>query len=138
MVRTCKIFFSRTRSYDVELWHPASGTQALHIIIESLDPLRAQRTFVRKKLGHTAVSAITASSVTLLNLAKVYINDDPGLTLTYFTARSNRVAFTFKLGKLLQSHLRRYAANDKIFKLFILHPFLASTIYNNTIKTNLI
>ena len=31
-------------------------------------------------------------------------------------------------------HLRRYAANDKIFKLFFIHPFLASTIYNNTIK----
>ena len=31
-------------------------------------------------------------------------------------------------------NLRRYAANDKIFKLFFLHPFLASTIYNNTIK----
>ena len=29
---------------------------------------------------------------------------------------------------------RRSAANDKIFKLFFLHPFLASTIYNNTIK----
>ena len=33
-----------------------------------------------------------------------------------------------------QSALRRSAANDKIFKLFFLHPFLASTIYNNTIK----
>ena len=32
------------------------------------------------------------------------------------------------------SRLRRYAANDKIFKLFFLHPFLASTIYNNTSK----
>ena len=31
-------------------------------------------------------------------------------------------------------NLRRSAANDKIFKLFFLHPFLASTIYNNTIK----
>ena len=30
--------------------------------------------------------------------------------------------------------LRRSAANDNIFKLFFLHPFLASTIYNNTIK----
>ena len=30
--------------------------------------------------------------------------------------------------------LRRSAANDKIFKLFFLHPFLASTIYNNKIK----
>ena len=31
-------------------------------------------------------------------------------------------------------NLRRSSANDKIFKLFFLHPFLASTIYNNTIK----
>ena len=31
-------------------------------------------------------------------------------------------------------HLRRCAANDKIFKLFFLHPFLPSTIYNNTTK----
>ena len=38
-------------------------------------------------------------------LYKVHINDDPGLTLTYFTARSNWVNCTFELGKLLQSHL---------------------------------
>ena len=38
-------------------------------------------------------------------LYKVYINDDPGLTLNYFTARSNWVACTFEWGKLLQSHL---------------------------------
>ena len=40
-------------------------------------------------------------------------------------------------GLYLSAHfgtLRRSAANDKIFKLFFLHPFLASTIYNNTIK----
>ena len=36
--------------------------------------------------------------------------------------------------KLAIYGLRRYAANDKIFKLFFLHPFLASTIYNNSIK----
>ena len=36
---------------------------------------------------------------------KVHINDDPGLTLTYFTARSNWVACTFEWGKLLHSHL---------------------------------
>ena len=35
------------------------------IIIKSLDPLRAKKTFIRKKLGHTMVSAIRASSVTL-------------------------------------------------------------------------
>ena len=40
-----------------------------------------------------------------LKLYKVYINDDPGLTLTYFTARSNWVICTFESGKLLQSHL---------------------------------
>ena len=36
---------------------------------------------------------------------KVYINDDPGLTLTYFTAMSNWVTCTFEWRKLLQSHL---------------------------------
>ena len=36
------------------------------IIMKSLDPLRAKKTSIRKKLGHTAVSAIKASSVTLL------------------------------------------------------------------------
>ena len=34
-----------------------------------LDPVRAKKIFIRKKLGHTAVSAIKASSVTL-DLAK--------------------------------------------------------------------
>ena len=38
-----------------------------------------------------------------LKLYKVYINDDLGLTLTYFTARSNLVAYTIEWGKLLQS-----------------------------------
>ena len=32
---------------------------------------------------------------------QVYINDDPGLTLTYFTARSKWVICTFEWGKLL-------------------------------------
>ena len=32
---------------------------------KSLDPLRAKKKFIRKKLGHAAVSAIQASSVTL-------------------------------------------------------------------------
>ena len=34
-------------------------------------------------------------------LYKVYINDDPGLPLTYFTAWSNWVICTFEWGKLL-------------------------------------
>ena len=56
----------KQKSYDLETWLVASGTQGL----ESL-----------------------------------YINVDPGLTLTYFTAMSNWVTFTFEWGKLLQSHL---------------------------------
>ena len=38
-----------------------------------------------------------------IKLFKVNINDDPELTLTYFKSRSNLVACTFELGKLLQS-----------------------------------
>ena len=38
-------------------------------------------------------------------LYKVYINDDPWLTLNYFTARSNWVAYMFEWGNLLQSYL---------------------------------
>ena len=34
-----------------------------------------------------------------LKLYQVYINDDPGLTLTYFTARSNLVTKVFSIGK---------------------------------------
>ena len=34
----------------------------------------------------------------------------------------------------LKLFLRRSAANDKIFIFFFLHPFLAATIYDNTIK----
>ena len=37
---------------------------------KSLDPLRAKKIFIRKKLGHTAVSASHASSVTLYILQK--------------------------------------------------------------------
>ena len=49
----------------------------------------------------------------VLKLYKVYINDDPGLTLIYFTARSNWVAYKFEWGKLLQSHLwGKLAAKD--------------------------
>ena len=36
-----------------------------------------------------------------LKLYKVFINDDPGLTLTYFVAMSNWVICTFEWGKLI-------------------------------------
>ena len=35
----------------------------------------------------------------VLKYYQVYSNDDPGLTLTYFTAMSNLVPYTFVLGK---------------------------------------
>ena len=50
-----------------------------------------------------------------LKVYKVYINDDPGLTLTYFTARSNWVACTFEWGKLTKSfNGGKLAAKDYI------------------------
>ena len=42
-----------------------------------------------------------------LKLYKVYVNDDPGLTLTYFTARSEE-------GKLFQSHLMGKTLQQRI------------------------
>ena len=36
----------------------------------------------------------------------VYINHDPVMTLTYFTARSTEVANAFEWGKLLKCHLK--------------------------------
>ena len=62
MVKTFNnLLLQNHKSYDLETWHVASGTQAL----------------------------------------QVYINDDPGLTLTFFTVRSNWVAYiyTLKWGK---------------------------------------
>ena len=55
------IVTSDTSSIDIHRLNKSIGL----IIMKSLDPLRAKKTFIRKKLGHTAVSAIKASSVTL-------------------------------------------------------------------------
>ena len=38
-----------------------------------------------------------------IKVYKVYINDDPGLTLTYFRARSNLVTYAFEWWKLTNS-----------------------------------
>ena len=49
-----------------------------------------------------------------LQLYKVCINDDPGLTLTYFTAWPNCVAHTFEMGKTVTKSLngRKLAAKN--------------------------
>ena len=39
-------------------------------------------------------------------LYKVCINHDPGMTLTYFMARSTKVAHAFEWGKLSECHLK--------------------------------
>ena len=50
-----------------------------------------------------------------LKLYKVYVNDDPGLTLAYFMPRSNWVPYMFEWQKLLQIHLmEKLAAKDLI------------------------
>ena len=41
-----------------------------------------------------------------MELNELYINHDPGMTLTYFTAKSIKVAHLFEWGKLLKCHLK--------------------------------
>ena len=38
----------------------------------------------------------------VLEYYKIYLNDDPGLTLTYFTARSNLLPYAFVWEKVTQ------------------------------------
>ena len=47
--------------------HPAAVTiNTRYVIMKSLDPLRAKKkTFIKRKLGHTAVLAIKGSSVNI-------------------------------------------------------------------------
>ena len=55
-----------------------------------------------------------------LNLYKVCINDELGLTLTYFTAMSNLVACVNEWGKRLESNLiGKTSRNDKIDRIFM-------------------
>ena len=41
-----------------------------------------------------------------VEIYKIYINHDPRMTLTYFTARSTSAAHAFEWGKLLKCHLK--------------------------------
>ena len=68
MVKTFKnLFLQNLKSYDLETWHVALGTQALQ---------------------------------------NLNMDDDPGFTFAYFTARSNGTAYTFEWGnKALERHL---------------------------------
>ena len=65
-IKTSEVHTRNLQSNEnAQLRVPESRNNMFEIIIKSLDPLRAKKTFIRKKLGHTAVLAIKASSVTL-------------------------------------------------------------------------
>ena len=52
-----------------------------------------------------------------IELCKSYVNNEPGLTFAYFTARSNFFAYVFELGTLLQRHLNEEKNLQKLIKL---------------------
>ena len=55
-----------------------------------------------------------------LYLYKMNIKHGHVLTLTYFTTKSNLVAYVFEWGQLLQNHLmRNMAANDLTDRRFV-------------------
>ena len=61
-IEAARIVTDATKLVSIDSLYSETGWE---IIIKSLDPLRAKKTFIRKKLGHTMVSAIKALSVTL-------------------------------------------------------------------------
>ena len=72
--------------------------------IKSLDPLRAKKTFIRKKCGHTMVSAIKAASVTLYVWQKELEENTMNLQVLIMavvskTGISRKMPKYFKFGK---------------------------------------
>ena len=66
VLKSCKCCkYSQTVNKTFTSLKTFISKSSFEIIIKSLDPLRAKKTFIRRKLGHTMVSAIKASSVTL-------------------------------------------------------------------------
>ena len=53
---------------------------------------------------------------------KFYINHDPGMTLTYFTARSTQVvhAFEWKKNRKMSCNGRKFARNEQMDRRFML------------------
>ena len=52
-----------------------------------------------------------------MELYKVCINHDPGMTFTFFKATSTEVAHTFEWGKLLQCHLKGKTCSTLAYRL---------------------
>ena len=52
-----------------------------------------------------------------LDVYKVYINDNPGMTLTYFMARSNIATYDFEWEKLIQRE--KHAAKNQTNRILM-------------------
>ena len=68
--------------------------------MKSLDPLRAKKTFIRKRMGHTAVSAIKASSVTLKTWQKEPVEN------TVFTIFNMAVVSKTDISRKIQKYFK--------------------------------
>ena len=57
-----------------------------------------------------------------MELYKVCINHDPGMTLTFFTARSTKAAHAFEWEKIGKCHLmaKKLARNEQMDRRFII------------------
>ena len=90
------------------------------MIIKSLDPLKAKKTFIRKKLGHTMVSVIKASSVTLLIWQKEPEENTMNLQLLIMavvskTDISRKRPNYFKFVKKMNLNVRSFSNSQNIF-----------------------
>ena len=74
-----------------------------------------------------------------LNVYKIYINDDPGLSLGYYEPRSNSMHYTFMLRKLLESHLMENNASIHISTKGLCFIFgLSASVPGSCIHVNII
>ena len=90
------------------------------MIIKSLDPLRAKKTFIRKKLGHTMVSAIKASSVTLSIWQKKPEENTMNLQVLIMvvvskTDISRKIPNYFKFVKKMNLNVRSFPSSQNVF-----------------------
>ena len=107
-----KIFFSETAwtikvKFHVdppwEGWMKACINGPCHMTKMAATPIYGKNRLLQKKKSCMILKL--GMKYRGIKLYKVCINDNPWLTLTYFTTRSNLVAYVFEWGQLLSSHL---------------------------------
>ena len=69
-----------------------------HMTKMAARPIYGKNIFFQNRKSYDLETWHVASGTPTLQ--SIYINGDPGLTLTYFMARSNWVAYKFEWGKL--------------------------------------